>query len=150
MDATTHDGRTQRKTRRMPKITALGVLATVGVIAILGGMVATPVLGWRYYRQIQQVALAKVATDAWNAHWAESKDAEGTTLTAPTLEGIINYPEKAFLYLYRDEATGKISATLWVSNQDLAQAALKDVWVPLAIQEQAPAQAAPPTGEAGK
>lgn len=149
MDATTHDGQTQHKTRRMPRITALGVLATVGVIAIFGGLVAAPVLGWQYYKQEQQQALARTATDAWAARWAESKDADGKPLTAPALQGIIHYPSTAFIYFYQDPATGKGAAMSWMSNQELPQTAIRDVWVPLAIQE--PSTTAPAaSSEAGK
>lgn len=136
-----------RKTRRWPRPTALGTLASIGVIAIFSSMIAGPIIGWRYYQQTKLVALSKTATDAWNAHWAEAKDASGKPMTAPALQGIVNYPQKAFLFLYQDPATGKVAAMSWMSNQEIRQAALKDVWVPLAVQEQAPPPAAP---EAGK
>lgn len=127
----------QRKFRRIPKITALGILATIGVLAILSSLVLAPLVGWRYYRNNQAVELSKEVTAAWTTHWAEAKDAEGKSLTAPVINGIVHYPEKSFLFLYTDPSTGKQAAMTWMSNEKLEAETLQNIWVPLAIQEQA-------------
>lgn len=134
-----------KKTRHFPRPTALGTLAAIGVIAIITGIFAAPFYGWRYYRNTQQVALSKEVTAAWATHWAEAKDAEGKALTAPLVNGIVHYPERSFLFLYTDPTTGKQAAMTWMSNEKLEAEALKNIWVPLAVQEQAA-----PSSEPGK
>lgn len=144
MDITQTQANPQRKTRRIPRPTALGTLAVIGVIAILASTVAAPILGWRYYRNTQAVALSQEVTAAWASHWAEAKDADGKTLTAPVINGIVHYPAKSFLFLYTDPATGKQAAMVWMGNEKLEAEALKNIWVPLAVQEP------PAATEAGK
>lgn len=120
------------------RITALGVLASIGILAIVSSMVIGPYIGYRYYQVNKQNELATLAQNAWTEHWKDAKDAEGKSIIPPTLQnGIIQYPN-ALLFPYTDPVTNKLTVLAWLNNPKIDQDGLKNVWFQLNVETKEP------------
>lgn len=127
------DTTARRRVGALPMPKLIEVLAGIGVLAIITGSIGGLWGLWQYRSAQGEQALSRFAEGAWVQHWADTKDADGKATPPPPVVQAIQYPERAFLYVYRG-IDGKLVGLAYLHNQDLP-AGFSDVWLPVAINE---------------